>query len=223
MAAPRPGPLRVREGRNLNGIEVYADVGCPFAHVGLQWMRRRRDELGRDDVVLVVRAWPLELVNGRPQDAQATLRHVEALRAQVAPDLFGGFDPARFPASTIGSLTLAAAAYRRDTRLGELVSLKLRSMLFDEGIDVSDARVLADLALRHGLSPDEADRRRVHEEWHTGQARGVLGSPHFFCGQSDAFCPSLDVAADGSGPLLVRQRLDRLVEFFDACAGTPPD
>jgi hypothetical protein len=47
-------------------VEVFADVGCPFAHVGLRRFVERRDELGRDDVVLWVRAWPLELVNARP-------------------------------------------------------------------------------------------------------------------------------------------------------------
>ena len=39
-----------------NVIEVHADVWCPFAHVGLRSVRERRGELGRDEVILVVRA-----------------------------------------------------------------------------------------------------------------------------------------------------------------------
>ena len=82
-------------------IEVYADIWCPFTHVGLRTVVRRRNELGRADVAIRVRSWPLELVNGAPLDADATAAHVEELREQVAPNLFMGFDPNRFPRTTL--------------------------------------------------------------------------------------------------------------------------
>ncbi len=44
--------------------------------------------------------------------------------------------------------------------------------------------------------PDESDRAAVLADWHEGQRRGVLGSPHFFCGDTDVFCPSLDITKD---------------------------
>lgn len=47
-------------------VEVFADLGCPFTHVGLRRLLARRAELARDEPVLLVRAWPLELVNGQP-------------------------------------------------------------------------------------------------------------------------------------------------------------
>lgn len=50
------------DARNI--IEVYADVWCPFAHVGLKAAAAVRDQFGRQNVSLVMRAWPLELVNG---------------------------------------------------------------------------------------------------------------------------------------------------------------
>ena len=49
-------------------IDVYADIWCPFAHVGIRRVTDRRDALGVD-TRLRVRAWPLELVNGKPMDA----------------------------------------------------------------------------------------------------------------------------------------------------------
>ena len=49
-------------------IEVFADVACPFTHIGLRRLVEQRAALGRDDVTLLVRAWPLELVNGKPLD-----------------------------------------------------------------------------------------------------------------------------------------------------------
>lgn len=201
-------------------LEVYADIWCPFAHVGLRWMASRLDQLARDAPDIVVRAWPLELVNGHPQDAEATRRHVEALRSQVAPSLFSNFDPGHFPDSTLSALALAASAYRRDVRTGWRVSLELRDLLFEHGLDISDQRVLDRVATEHRLSPGAADRLVVLDEWHTGQERGVLGSPHFFCGTDGVFCPSLDVAHDDAGAAIVRDRFDRLADFVDRCASS---
>ena len=48
----------------MRTIEVFADVLCPFTHVGLRAVAEQRARAGRDDVVIRVRAWPLELVNG---------------------------------------------------------------------------------------------------------------------------------------------------------------
>jgi hypothetical protein len=70
--------------------------------------------LGRDDVVLRVRAWPLELVNGEPLDPTITAEHVDDLRTQVASDLFAHFDPDHFPRTSLRALAVAAVAYRRD-------------------------------------------------------------------------------------------------------------
>ena len=72
-------------------LEVFADVGCPFAHVGLRLARQRRDDLGLAGEWMWVRAWPLELVNGKPQDPETVLVHIadlhlrgETLHARVS-------------------------------------------------------------------------------------------------------------------------------------------
>ena len=77
-------------------IETFADVCCPFTHVGLRRLSDRRDHSGRTDVALWVRAWPLEIVNGDPLDPVMIAEEVDALRASVAPDLFASFDPSKF-------------------------------------------------------------------------------------------------------------------------------
>jgi hypothetical protein len=82
-------------------VDVFADVWCPFTHVGLRRIVARREMLGRSDVVFHVRAWPLELENGRPFEADFIAEEVDALRAQVAGDLFTGFEPAHFPSTTL--------------------------------------------------------------------------------------------------------------------------
>jgi predicted DsbA family dithiol-disulfide isomerase len=180
-------------------VEVFADITCPFAHVGLRRFVEHRARLDRADIVLRVRAWPLELVNGEPLAADAVAERVARIREQVAPDLFTGFDRGRFPSTSLPALRLVAAAYGRDERTGEHVSMALRTALFEEGLDVSEPTVLASIARCHALDPDpgpeaEADAERaVLSDWHEGIARGVLGSPHFFVGTRSHFCPMLDI------------------------------
>jgi predicted DsbA family dithiol-disulfide isomerase len=199
-------------------IEVYADVCCPFAHVGLRSVVRRRHQFGRDDVVMRVRAWPLELVNGAPLDPITTAEHVGDLRTQVATDLFDHFDPVHFPRTSLPALAVAAAAYRRDDRTGEAVSLALRDALFEEGRDISRLDVLASVASAHGIDglSAEADEA-VRAEWHQGESRAVQGSPHFFCGDLDAFCPSLNISKDDDGELHVARNMDALDAFLAEC------
>lgn len=173
-------------------IEVFADVGCPFTHVGLQLLTDRRDQLG-SDVPIVVKAWPLELVNGEPLPPELVAEEIVELRAQVAPDLFEGFDATHFPTTSLPALTVAAAAYRQDAGLGERVSLALRDALFEHGLDVADSGILADIAGTHGVHPEPRDRDTVIEQWHEGRSRGVVGSPYFIANGVRVFCPSLEI------------------------------
>ena len=81
----------------MSRVEVFADIVCPFTHVGLRRLSEARR--GRETSPVVrVRAWPLEWLNGAPLDPDIVAREIDALRAQVAPDLFAGFDAATFPA-----------------------------------------------------------------------------------------------------------------------------
>ena len=87
-------------------VEVYADIVCPFTHVGLRRLFALRDEMKRRDVAIRVRAWPLEIVNDEPLGRELLEEEIEELRASVARDLFNGFDPSRFPMSSLpGSLS----------------------------------------------------------------------------------------------------------------------
>lgn len=199
-------------------IEVFADVGCPFTHVGLQRFVERRAELGRDDLVLHVRAWPLEIVNGKPLDPAFIAEEVGEIRAQVAPDLFEGFDEASFPATSIPALSLAASAYQQDLALGERISLLLRDLLFEQGVDIADPTLLGNLAEEHDINAD-LDADSVHADHAAGVARGVTGSPHFFTPGGGFFCPALDVSRDTAGHLVITTDPDRFGRFVDSCLG----
>ena len=198
-------------------IEVFADVVCPFTHVGLKRLIDHRSRIDRPDVGLRLRAWPLELVNGEPLPRDLLEEEIASLRRSVAPDLFVGFDPRAFPMTSLPALALAAHAYRVDLRTGEQVSRALRVALFEEGRDVSDPAELRRIGDSFGLDEaDDRDRAAVLEDHVEGRARGVIGSPHFFVRDQAFFCPSLDI-----------QRIDdhleiafdehHFAEFMDSC------
>ncbi len=202
-------------------IEVFADIGCPFTHVGLRRFVQRRKEAGRDDLVLHVRAWPLEIVNGKPLDAAFIAEEVDDIRAQLGPDTFVGFDPAAFPSTSLPALALAAAAFRSDLATGEAVSLALRDLLFEQGVDVSDRDVLGALAAEHGVEVDLDDHEPVLAERRLGVERAVIGSPHFFTPDGDYFCPALQIRRDETGHLRVALDPDGFERFFESCLRLP--
>ncbi len=175
----------------MSQVEVFADVWCPFTHVGLRRFVADRAEHGHD-VQLVVRSWPLELINGRPLDVDFVAEEIAELQALVAPEMFAGFDPTTFPQTTVPALRLTALAYRAGTATGEAVALALRDRLFEQGQDISDPAVLAEVAETHGVD-DATDDDPVTADWEEGAERGVVGSPHFFTQRGDFFCPALDV------------------------------
>jgi len=116
---------------------------------------------------------------------------VRALQASVAPDLFTGFDPTRWPDSSVPALSLAAAALDVGVEEGEAVALALRTALFEDGLDVADSVLLDEIASAHGvvLGDPEVGRSRVLADWREGQERGVVGSPHFSCGRRGHVLP----------------------------------
>ena len=143
-------------------------------------------------------------------------------RAAVSssPHLFGGFDPGHFPTTSLPGLACAYAAYRHDPRTGEAMSLALRHALFEDGLDISQPAVLSDLSDSLNIGPyGDADNEGVRREWEEGVRRGVRGSPHFYCGDVDAFCPSLDISRDTDGVLTVRKDTAVLRSFLTNCFG----
>ena len=140
----------------------------------------------------------------------------------MAPDLFAHLDVDRFPSSTLEALALANRAYRTDFEVGERVSFVLRDALFEEGRDISDPVTLEELARGLGVAmPDETDRADVVADWHEGGRRGVLGSPHFFCGDTDMFCPSLDITKDPAEGVMIVKDVSRLSDFLERCLTRP--
>lgn len=205
-------------------IEVFADVWCPFAHVGLQAVNEQLHGRGRGDVRIWVRSWPLEWANGQGMDPAAAVRHAVELRTQVAPSLFEEFDESHFPRSTLPVLALVAKGYKVGFRVGESLSFEVRELLFESGQDVSDPVILGRIGRYFDLAPPGPDDYgAVLADWKEGIDRGVRGSPHFFCGDSDIFCPSLDITSQpGDEGKTIRGNLERLGSFLENCLADDP-
>ena len=199
-------------------VEVFAELSCPFTHVGLRRLVARRAETG-SHVRLRVKAWPLEWVNGDPLAPDFVAEEIAALRAQVAPDLFGGFDPTTFPPTTLPALAVASLAYSTDLGVGEAVSLALRDALFERGLDIADPGVLADIAAAHGVDAASADPDAVRAEYEEGKARGVVGSPYFFLSSVGYFCPALDITKV-DGHLSITANVAEFDEFVARALGS---
>ena len=197
-------------------VEVFADITCPFTHVGLKQVVRHLATLDRT-VEVFVRAWPLEWVNGAPLGADAVLAKAQALSTQLDIADFSGLNSNHWPTTTIPALNLAAAGYALSAATGLAVSLDLRTSVFEEGSDISDPQVLAEVAARNGIQ--EFDFRpepceAVQRDYNAGQSLGVSGSPHFWVGDDNFFCPALDLGHDEDGNLTARFDTDALAEFF---------
>ncbi len=188
-------------------VEVFADVLCPFTHVGLHRLLDRRAERGLDTPRLRIRAWPLELVNAQPLDPQHIAAEIVALRASVRPDLFSGFSVETFPATSMTAFALTAAADRtEDPVVIENVGMALRDALFEQGSDIGDPEAVMAIAQRFGLEPlsVEATEAAVRADWAEGKRRGVVGSPHFFTPDGgNWFCPGLAISRNDAGAFVV--------------------
>ncbi len=198
-------------------VEVFADVVCPFTHVGLRRFVARRGESGMSVPSLRVRAWPLELVNGHPFDPETVEHHVQELRSQVAPDLFAHFTPDAVPTTSMPAFALVAEAYAVGDALGEAVSLAVRSALFEDGEDIADPEVLAAVAAAHGIDGVGTDAEHmVVVDYDEGRRRGVQGSPEFFLDGRSYFCPGLRIDRIGD-EMVIEPDVTRFDAFLVDC------
>jgi predicted DsbA family dithiol-disulfide isomerase len=204
----------------MTTIEVFGDVCCPFTYAGLVLLRQVRDE--RDpDTRIVVRAWPLEWINGHPFDPDHIRREIDGLLA-VVPDRFAGFSVSAFPTTSVPAFGLVHAAYAHSLTLGEQAAFAVREAVFERGLDVGDPEVLAGLAAELGLPMPsaEAATAAVAADHAAGQAAGVVGSPHFVTDHGSWFCPLLHISQT-DGRFTVRIDEAARTEFLANVFGTP--
>jgi len=188
---------------------MYSDIACPWSHLAVHRLRSTRRRLGLDGrVVLVHRAFPLELVNRR-----ATPKRVLDAEIPVA----GGLDPGagwqlwqapewEWPVTTLPALEAVRAAELQGPTAAEELDHRLRRALFAESRCISLRSVILDVA-RECEHVDAAalascldeggTRRAVMEDLATAREH-VDGSPHVFLPDgTSAFNPGVRVRWKG--------------------------
>lgn len=127
-------------------IEVWSDLLCPFAYVGLLRLRRARERLGLD-VVLVHRSYPLELFNGphprRGTDTEAVgLGQIEPaanFRVWTAADDL-------YPHTVLLAAEAVHAAAEQGPVAAEELDLALRSAFWTDSRSIAHRQVILDVA-----------------------------------------------------------------------------
>jgi 2-hydroxychromene-2-carboxylate isomerase len=72
--------------------------------------------------------------------------------------------------------------------------------LFEEGKNIGDLVLLASIATQFGLAPPSTEvDPRVQADYDEGKRRGVRGSPDFWLGDEEFFCPALRLGHDDDG------------------------
>jgi hypothetical protein len=63
-----------------------------------------------------------------------------------------------------------------------------------------------------------AAKAATRVDWERGKAKGVQGSPHFFVGEADWFCPSLVIRHEGDA-FDIKIAPETMQEFYTATLG----
>lgn len=154
------------------GLTVISDIGCPWAHIALHRVGREIGTRGLDvELPLDHRAFPLELVHGRPT-SMSEIDRVIRIGMRIEPDAGWAHpdDPWTFPVTMLPALEAVQAAKAQDPQLSATLDRALRRAVFAEWRCVSVFPVVLEVAEQ----VDGLDVRRLDEEIRTGRARSEL-------------------------------------------------
>jgi predicted DsbA family dithiol-disulfide isomerase len=191
-------------------IVIYADIGCPWAHLSVYRLHEARADLGlKDEVVFEPRAFALEIFNERP-----TPRAILDAEIPVA----GGADPgakwqiwqgpdSTWPVTTLPALEAVEAAKDQGARAAEELDRALRIAFFGESKTISMRHVILEVAracsdvdaklLAEAFDEGRA-RSRVMQQVRVAESDDVKGSPHLFLADgTDFHNPGVDMSWEG--------------------------
>ena len=173
-------------------IVVWSDIACPWATLAVHHLVAARDRAGmQGQIVLDHRAFPLEVINGRPTP-KITLDAEIPVAGALAPAF--GFRlweaPAHeFPVSTLLALEAVQAAKAQSLPASEALDLALRRALFADSRCITMRHVILEVAAECAT----VDAARLEDDLDHGRHRALVmadqrqaetievkGSPHVF-------------------------------------------
>lgn len=195
----------------LKTIVVFADPGCPWAHLAIFRLHQARSAANLDDeVAFDIRAFPLELFNNQPtprRGLDAEIPVAGALEPDAGWSLWDK-DPHTYPVTMIPAMEAVYAAKPQGLGLSDRLDRALRFAFFGEARCVSMHHEILSVAGKiEGMDVERLERdisagsfrTRVFEDKVMAEENGVKGSPHlFFPDGSDAHNPGVKTRWSGS-------------------------
>jgi len=198
---------------------LFADIGCPWAHLSVYRLHAARSRLGLEDqVAFDVRAFPLELFNRQPTPKPGLDAEVAVLRE---------LDPAagwqtwqrpehEYPVTMLPPMEAVQATKEQGLRASDQLDRALRVAFFGQSRAVSMRHVIEEVA----ESCSEVDAPKLMGALDDGRARAELmryavvadseeikGSPHVFLPDgTDVHNPGIEMHWEGEhrkGSLMV--------------------
>jgi predicted DsbA family dithiol-disulfide isomerase len=154
------------------GVVVYSDIGCPWAHIAMHRLDRAiRDRGLGSEVTVDHRAFPLEIVNGRPTPKRLLDSEIRVC-AELEPDAGWSFDPDpwTYPVSTLPALEAVQAAKSQGPDLSVRLDRALRRAMFGEWRCLAVHAVVFEIA----ASVDGLDVDALRDAIRSGDARSDI-------------------------------------------------
>ena len=198
---PRGRTLDDRKGHTMLQIDLYTEITCPWCIIG----HHRLDKVLAErfpELEVDIRQHPVLLLPDAPAeglyipdmlrsrygvtDPKASFARPEAEARASGLDLDLSRQPWTYRTQAAHGLVLAARERGTQHRL----AVAITHAHFLEAKNISDADVLADIAVAHGFERQEArataldpeQHRRVEQEAAKAMAAGVRSVPHFVFG-----------------------------------------
>jgi predicted DsbA family dithiol-disulfide isomerase len=170
---------------------VFADLGCPWAHVAISRLHRARSKLGLEAAVRFdIRVFPLELLNLQPTPFRGVQSEITPL-SEIEPDAgwqLWAAEPTTWPVTLLPAMEAVEAAKEQGLEASEHLDLELRRALFARSECISMRHVILDVAKGCGRvdadvlseAMDDGRARRPMLEGYRKAEGAVHGSPHLF-------------------------------------------
>ncbi|MFE1369890.1 DsbA family protein, partial [Streptomyces anulatus] len=172
-------------------LVVYADIGCPWAHLAVYRLHTVRAALGLGERVRFdIRAFPLELINEMSTPKlilEAETPVVGALEPEAGWQLWQRPDHT-YPVSTLLAMEAVEAAKEQGLAASETLDRALRVALFGQSRTVTMRHEILAVARECGVDAEElkralvrgSARAAVEEQLAVSLSDAVQGSPHVF-------------------------------------------
>ena len=178
---------------------MFADIGCPWAHVAVYRLHETRRRLGAEgDVSFDLRAFPLEIFNEQPTPALVLATEIPVAGA-LAPK--AGWSqwrasPYSYPVTTLPAMESVYAAKDQGLGISDRLDRALRVAFFQDSHCISlEHEILAVADTIEGLDVSRLQesvrsgrfRQQLFDDLGAAGSDEVKGSPHVFLPDGRSF------------------------------------